>query len=93
MEIFWKEHAKERFWERALLFGLNFAEAELALKKQKVKIFEGFDKKYKTNKYAFIEKFNNCFITFMKAESRKIIYVITLRESSEKEEKIWRKKQ
>lgn len=93
MDVFWKQHAKERFWERGLKHNLNYGEAELALKKQKVRVSEGFDKGYLTHKFKCIAKFGNVFITFEKAETKKAIYVITLWESNEKEVGLWHQKQ
>lgn len=88
--IFWKKHAKERFWERVLKYGFEYSEAEFILRKQRVRISKGFDEKYNTEKFECIEKIHNVFITFQKAENNESIFVITLWESNPEEEKIWR---
>ncbi len=93
MEVFWTQHALERFTERVLLYGLSRTELEMIIKKQKVRIEKGFDERYKKNCFETIGMVTNKFFTVQKAEDRKNIIVITLWESSKKEVEIWLSKQ
>ena len=44
MFIRWSRHAKEKFAERAVKYGINYGDIEFEVKKQKVKLHEGKDK-------------------------------------------------
>lgn len=65
-------------------------EIENTVKIQKVKIKKEFDKKYKTQKIECIEKVKDTLITIQKAESEKIIYIITMWISKNKEVEKWK---
>ena len=93
MEVFWTQHALERFTERALLYSISRTELEMIIKKQKVRIKKGFDKKFKKDCFETIGMIANKFFTVQKAEDRKNIIVITLWESSKKEVELWFSKQ
>jgi len=93
VEVFWTQHALERFTERALLYGLSRTEIEMAIKKQEVRIKKGFDKKFKKDCFETIGMIVNKFFTVQKAEDKKKIIVITLWESSKKEVELWFSKQ
>jgi len=93
VEVFWTQHALERFTERALLYGLSRTELEMIIKKQEVRIKKGFDKKFKKDCFETIGMIINKFFTVQKAEDKKKIIVITLWESSKKEVDLWFSKQ
>ena len=86
MQVIWSMHAKHRFAERAVLYGINYAEIELAIKAQKVKI------KQEKNKYKTIFDIQKIMITAVKAETKEYIHVLTLWEANEAEVEIWKKK-
>ncbi|MBW1995467.1 MAG: hypothetical protein JRI77_13620 [Deltaproteobacteria bacterium] len=86
MLVRWTRHAKHRFAERAARLGINYAEIELAVKNQKVRIKEGKDK-FKT-----IFKIKDSLLTAVKVENPKFIYVLTLWEANEEEAGKWKKK-
>ena len=93
MEVFWTQHALERFIERGLLYGLSRTELEIIIKKQKVRIEKGFDEKYKKDCFETIGIVARKFFTVQKAEDKKKIIIITLWESSKKEVELWFSKQ
>ncbi len=93
VDVFWTQHARERFVERALLYNLSRTELEEIVRKQEVKIKHGFDKKYKKKKFETIGTINKKFFTIQKAEDKKKIIVITLWESNQKEVNLWLSKQ
>jgi len=93
VEVFWTQHALERFTERALLYGLSRTELEFVIKKQEVRIAKGFDKKYRKECFETIAMVANKFFTVQKAEDKKKIIAITLWESSKKEVELWFSKQ
>jgi len=93
VEVFWTQHARERFIERALLYGFTRAEIEMVIKKQLVRLNKGFDKKYMKNKFETVGVVAGKFFTIEKAEDKKRIIVITLWESSKKEVELWFSKQ
>jgi len=93
MEVFWTQHALERFTERALLYGFSRTDLEQFIKKQEVRIRKGFDKKYNKEKFETVAMLFNKFFTVQKAEDKKNIVVITLWESSKKEADLWFSKQ
>ena len=86
MQIIWNRHSKQRFAERAAMHGINYAEIELRIKKQEVKI------KQEKNKYKTVFKIQNILLTVVKAETLKYIHVLTLWEANEQEVELWRKK-
>ncbi len=92
MKVFWSRHAKERFEERVLKHDLTYDEIELGVIEQKVRVPQGLDGKYGTEKYKTVLLLRGNFVTVEKAESGKMIYVITLWDSSEKEIELWKKK-
>ena len=93
MNVFWTQHALERFTERALLYGFSRTELEQIIRKQKVRIRKGFDKKYNKDKFETVGMVLNKFFTVQKAEDKKNIVVITLWESGRKEVDLWFSKQ
>ncbi|PIU21405.1 MAG: hypothetical protein COT15_02480 [Candidatus Diapherotrites archaeon CG08_land_8_20_14_0_20_34_12] len=66
--------------------GINYAEIELEVKKQKLKIRE------ELNKIKTIFKIGNSVLTAVKIEKKSFIRVLTLWESNEKEAGLWKKK-
>ncbi len=86
MLVRWTRHAKHRFAERAAMLGINYAEIELAIKKQKVRIKEG------KNKFKTVFRIQDALLTAVKAENPKFIYVLTLWEANEEEAEKWKKK-
>ncbi|MEK6972517.1 MAG: hypothetical protein AABW72_00565 [archaeon] len=86
MDVFWSHHAKQMFAERAARLGINYAEIELEVKKQKIKLKE------EMNKIKTIFKVGNSFLTAIKIEKESFIHVLTLWESNEKEAELWKKK-
>jgi len=93
VEVFWTQHALERFTERTLLYGLSRTELEFVIKKQEVRISKGFDKKYRKECFETIGMVANKFFTVQKAEDKKKIIAITLWQSSKKEVELWFSKQ
>jgi len=93
VNVFWTQHALERFTERALLYGFSRTELEQIIRKQKVRIRKGFDKKYNKDKFETVGMVLNKFFTVQKAEDKKNIVVITLWESGRKEVDLWFSKQ
>lgn len=89
MNIYWTMHAKERFDERALIYGVSRTEIEEIVKKQEVKVSKGFDEKYKKEKFEAIGIAWNKLFTVQKAEDFEEIIIITLWESTQEEEKLW----
>ena len=89
IKIIWTKHANERFWERALIYGLTKTELEEIIIKQKVRIPQGFDTKYNKNKFQTIGAVGKNFFTIEKAEDKNKIIVITLWESKESEIELW----
>ncbi len=86
MIVRWKRHAKHRFAERAAKHGINYGEIELEIKNQKVRIKQG------KNKFKTIFKIEGLFLTAVKIEKNKFIYVLTLWEANEMEVEEWKKK-
>jgi len=85
MIIQWKQHAKEKFAERAIKSGINYGDIEFEIKKQEVKIQQG------KNKYKTIFKIQKILITVIKIEKNEKIGIITMWDSNKKEEQIWKK--
>ncbi len=86
MFVSWSRHAKLRFAERALMYGINYGDIELEIKRQEVKIKEA------SSKFKTIFKVQNVLLTAMKVETNEYIHVLTLWESNEKEAELWRKR-
>ena len=88
MLVSWSRHAKLRFAERALLYGINYGDIELEIKRQIVKITEGKNK-FKT---IFPIAYQNILLTAVKVENKEYIHVLTLWEASEQEVELWKRK-
>ena len=86
MKIVWSRHARERFFERSLIYGINLGEADQNILEQKVK------EKQKDGAIKTIFKVLDCFFTVIKEETKKQINVISIWESNEKEAGLWKKK-
>jgi len=84
MEVFWSVHSKERFFERALLYGLNEEEVENCIKKQEVKLVQE-NGKIKTI-FSVIGKY----FTVIKVENKKKLCVVSIWESNNKEIEVWK---
>lgn len=85
MIVSWSLHAQDRFAERILKYNINYGDIEFEVKRQKVKTKD-------ENKIKTIFRINPIFITVVKKETKDYICVLTLWESSEEEEKIWKMK-
>lgn len=85
MIVSWTRHARVRFTERVTKYDINYGDIEFEVKRQKVKIKE-------KDKIKTIFPINPIFITVVKKETKEYIYVLTLWESSEEEEKLWKTK-
>ena len=92
MKIIWTKHASERFFERALMYGLNKEELEYIIQRQEVRLFKGFDIEYNTDKFETIGVIAERYFTIEKAEDDKRIIVLTLWESKKKEIDLWKLK-
>ncbi|MDP2666818.1 MAG: hypothetical protein Q8P05_04965 [Candidatus Diapherotrites archaeon] len=88
MLVSWSRHAKLRFAERALLYGVNYGDIELEIKRQIVKIAEGKNK-FKT---IFPVLDGKILLTAAKIETNEYIHILTLWEASEHEVKLWKQK-
>jgi adenylate kinase len=88
MLVLWSRHAKLRFAERVLMYGINYGDIELEIKRQKVKVKEG------KNKFKTIFPIENqkMLLTALKKEKNEYIHVLTLWEASEQEVEVWKKK-
>jgi len=86
MDIIWTRHARERFFERALMYGINVGEAEQNILKQRVK------EKQKNNTIKTIFKILDYYFTVIKEETKKYINVVSIWEANEKEVQLWKKK-
>jgi hypothetical protein len=86
MDVVWSRHAKKRFFERALIYGLNEGEVENYILKQEIKIKQ----KNGTIKTIFCIT-NQCF-TVIKEETDKWICVVSIWESNDKEVELWQKR-
>ncbi|HOW29091.1 MAG TPA: hypothetical protein PK685_00210 [archaeon] len=85
MIVTWSLHAQDRFIERVAKYNINYGDVEFEVKKQKVKIKE--EDKIKT-----IFKIPPIFLTIIKKETKEYILILTLWESSEEEERLWKTK-
>ncbi len=86
MEVVWSRHARKRFFERALLHGLNEGEVEICIKKQE------FKKKQQDGTVKTVFKILNQFFTVIKEETKEWICVVSIWESNDKEVELWNKK-
>ena len=86
MRIVWSRHARERFFERSLIYGINLGEADQNILEQKVK------EKQKDGAIKTIFKVLDCFFTVIKEETKKQINVVSIWESNEREVGLWKKK-
>lgn len=86
MFVRWSRHAKQRFAERAVAFGINYGDIEIEIKRQKVKIREA------ENRFRTIFEAGKKVLTAVKIETRGFIHVLTLWEATEKEVEEWKKK-
>jgi len=85
MIVSWSLHAQDRFIERVAKFDINYGDIEFEVKRQKIKIKE--DDKIKT-----IFRVNPIMLTVVKKETKNYILILTMWESSEEEERIWKTK-
>ena len=85
MIVTWSLHAQDRFIERIAKYNINYGDIEFEVKRQKIKIKE--EDKIKT-----IFQISPVLLTVVKKETKDNILVLTLWESSEEEEKIWKTK-
>ena len=85
--VYWSRHAKQRFAEKAVRYGVNYGDLEMEIVKQKVKLKEPGRDKFKT-----VFKLLENFFTVVKVVTGKFIHVLTLWESNEKEVQTWRGK-
>jgi hypothetical protein len=86
MRIVWSRHARERFFERALVHGINLGEVEKNVIKQEVK------QKEKNGKIKIIFKIFEKYFTVIKEETKILINIVSIWESNEKEVLLWKKK-
>ncbi|PIN98504.1 MAG: hypothetical protein COT90_03960 [Candidatus Diapherotrites archaeon CG10_big_fil_rev_8_21_14_0_10_31_34] len=86
MRIVWSRHARERFFERSLIYGIHLGEADQNILKQKVK------EKQKDGTIKTIFKALDYFFTVIKEETKKQINVVSIWESNEREVGLWKKK-
>lgn len=86
MQVVWSRHSRERFFERALKYGITTDESEQQIVLQKVK------EKQANGTVKTIFKLLDCHFTVIKEESQKLIYVVSIWESNEKEVELWLKK-
>ncbi|MBU2100419.1 hypothetical protein KKG83_06335 [Candidatus Micrarchaeota archaeon] len=86
MKIVWSRHSRIRFFERSLIYGINFGEAEQNILRQKVK------QKQKDGTIKTIFKALDYFFTVIKEETKKQINVVSIWESNEREVLLWKKK-
>lgn len=86
MEIVWTRHARERFFERSLKYGILYEEIEHNIKKQKVREVQ------KEGTIKTIFKLIDYYFTVIKEETKKYINIISIWESNEKEVGLWKRK-
>ena len=88
MKIKWKDHARQRFWERIARFDIGKEEVEWETKKQTVRFFQS-----ETNTIKTIFEIREKMVTVIKTETVKKIQIISIWESNEYEVKAWMQKQ
>jgi hypothetical protein len=86
MELVWTRHARERFFERALLYGITVGEAEQNILKQQVK------EKQKDRTIKTVFRVMDYYFTVIKEETKKYINVVSIWEANEKEVLLWKMK-
>ena len=86
MQVVWTKHARQRFFERSLKYGINYGEVEQNVIKQEVK------EKQKEGTIKTVFKIMEYYFTAIKEETKKYINVISIWESNEEEVKLWKKK-
>ncbi|MFH1239922.1 MAG: hypothetical protein V1672_01790 [Candidatus Diapherotrites archaeon] len=86
MDVVWTRHARERFFERSLKYGITHSEVEQEIVKQKVK------QKQKEGTIKTIFKIMDYYFTVIKEETKKIINVVSIWESNVNEVELWKKK-
>lgn len=86
MEVVWSLHSRKRFFERALLYGLNEGEVEAHIIKQEVK------QKQENGAIKTIFSVMNQRFTVIKEETKEWICVISIWESNDKEIELWLRK-
>lgn len=85
MIVTWSLHAQDRFIERVAKYNVNYGDIEFEVKRQKIKIKDEY--KIKT-----IFQINPIMLTVVKKETKEYILILTMWESSEEEERIWKTK-
>ncbi len=91
-KINWSPHASYRYMLRFALRDLDKDEIEAEAEKQTFRIYEGYDKEYRSDKYKTIFQVRGIYVTVEKAEYPKSITIITLWESPKEEIELWEKK-
>ncbi|MDO8633794.1 MAG: hypothetical protein Q7K34_00715 [archaeon] len=86
MNVIWTRHARERFFERALMYGISVGEAEQNILKQRVK------EKQKDSTIKTIFKIMDYYFTVIKEETPKYISVVSIWEANDKEVLLWKQK-
>lgn len=86
MQVVWTRHARLRFFERSLKYGINYGEVEQNVINQRVK------EKQKEGKIKTVFKIMEYYFTVIKEETKKYINVVSIWESNEEEVKLWKKK-
>jgi len=86
MQVIWTRHARQRFFERSLKYGINYGEVEQNVIKQRVK------EKQKEGTVKTVFKIMEYYFTVIKEEAKKYINVVSIWESNEKEVELWKKK-
>ena len=86
MEVNWRLHADDRFWQRIMRFGIERDELDYEIKLQKLRFIQDSNQTIKT-----IFCIQNIVITVIKSENKKTIDILTMWESNKKEEEIWKK--
>ena len=86
MDVVWKRHSRERFFERLLIYGINYGEVEYNIINQKVR------EEQKDGTIKAIFKVLDYYFTVIKKETEKYIDVITMWEANQNEVELWHKK-
>lgn len=86
MDVVWTRHARERFFERSLKYGISYDDVEYNVKEQKVRKVQS-EGTIKT-----IFKILEYYFTVIKEETKKYINIVSIWESNQEEVMIWEKK-
>ncbi|MFH1544821.1 MAG: hypothetical protein ABIE23_01865 [archaeon] len=86
MLVVWTRHARQRFFDRSIKYGINYGEVEQNILNQKVR------EKQRDDTIKTVFKVMDFHFTVIKEETKKYINVVTLWESNEKEVELWKKK-